>query len=165
MSYSYVKTVFPDFKYSNVYNTKMYENLNSTQNTNINSTENTLSYTEINSAIKPTENVLSYAEINPAKHELSYDTIKPTPNYIETFQETKLTDNNNNNNINNKINEKIEHVTYTKHIIECANCRQILMKQFNIESDRIKNEEIMELISFIMFGLFVLTLIDYLGKK
>ena len=28
MSYSYVKTVFPDFKYSNVYDTKLYENLN-----------------------------------------------------------------------------------------------------------------------------------------
>ena len=28
MSYSYVKTVFPEFQYSNVYNSKIYDNLN-----------------------------------------------------------------------------------------------------------------------------------------
>jgi len=34
MSYSYVNSVFPDFKYSNVYDTKLYENLNVSQHDN-----------------------------------------------------------------------------------------------------------------------------------
>ena len=36
------------------------------------------------------------------------------------------------------------------------------MKQLGIETDRIRNEEIMEIISYILFGLFILILIDYL---
>ena len=49
---------------------------------------------------------------------------------------------------------------YVKHVIECNRCKMMAMKTFGIETDRIRNEEIMELISYILFGLFILMLID-----
>lgn len=53
---------------------------------------------------------------------------------------------------------------YTKHILECSKCKNIIIKQFGIESDKIRNEEIMELISYFIFALFILLLIDSLKK-
>ncbi len=37
MSYSYVKTVFPNFQYSNLYNSNIYDNLNVSTTTTVNS--------------------------------------------------------------------------------------------------------------------------------
>jgi hypothetical protein len=53
---------------------------------------------------------------------------------------------------------------YTKHILECSKCKNLIMKQFGIENDKIRNEEIMELISYFIFALFILLLIDSLKK-
>mgnify|MGYP007069474857 CR=1 FL=1 len=69
----------------------------------------------------------------------------------------------------NQINKTIESCNfdcdvYTKHILECSKCKNIIMKQFGIESDKIRNEEIMELISYFIFALFILLLIDSLKK-
>jgi len=54
---------------------------------------------------------------------------------------------------------------YTKHIFECSKCKDIIMKQFGIENDKIRNEEIMELISYFIFALFILLLIDSLKNN
>lgn len=56
------------------------------------------------------------------------------------------------------------HETYTKHILECEQCKEVILKQFNIETDRIRNQEILELITFLIFGLFILLLLDGLKK-
>lgn len=56
------------------------------------------------------------------------------------------------------------HEVYTKHILECEQCKQLLLKQFNIETERIRNEEILELITFLIFGLFILLLLDGFKK-
>lgn len=55
--------------------------------------------------------------------------------------------------------------SYIKHISECGRCKAILLKQFGIETDRIRTEEILELISYIIFGLFILLLLDYLKRN
>ena len=55
--------------------------------------------------------------------------------------------------------------SYVKHILECSRCKSIAIKQLGIENDRIRNEEIMEVISYIIFGLFILLLIDSLKEK
>lgn len=60
--------------------------------------------------------------------------------------------------------EQGSHETYTKHILECDQCKEVLLKQFNIETDRIRNQEILELITFLIFGLFILLLLDGLKK-
>ena len=57
------------------------------------------------------------------------------------------------------------HTEYTKHILECGPCKELLMKQFGLENERIRNEEIMELISYLIFGLFILLLLDTYAKK
>lgn len=54
--------------------------------------------------------------------------------------------------------------SFMRHINHCEDCRMVMMKQFNVESDRIRNEELMELISYIMFGVFILLLFDQLKK-
>ena len=51
---------------------------------------------------------------------------------------------------------------YVKHILECNKCKSVAMKQLGIESDKVRNEEIMEVVSYIVFGLFILLLIDSL---
>ena len=60
--------------------------------------------------------------------------------------------------------EQNSHETYTKHVLECDQCKELLLKQFNIETDRIRNQEILELITFLIFGLFILLLLDGLKQ-
>jgi hypothetical protein len=161
MSYSYVKTVFPNFKYSNVYDTKLYDNLNISQHDNRlfepanNSSQN---YSDI-SLLKP--NVDSKVESK-----------------VETFQDNQKFFNqplpinnipvNNNTIYRESFNENKNsgyHAEHTKHVLECSSCKELLMKQFGLENDRIRNEEIMELISYLIFGLFIVLLIDTYAKK
>ena len=165
MSYSYVKTVFPDFKYSNVYDTKLYENLNVSQ--------------RANRLFEPADFDVakSYSDISVLQERLPE---KPKEkSKIETFQDNQkffippLPANviPANNNIIQR--EKFDgenktsghHSEYTKHVLECGPCKELLMKQFGIENDRIRNEEIMELISYLIFGLFIILLIDTYAKK
>jgi hypothetical protein len=54
---------------------------------------------------------------------------------------------------------------YIRHILGCQKCRSIIMKQWNMDNDRIRNEEIMEVVTYIVFGIFVLLLIDLLKNK
>jgi hypothetical protein len=54
---------------------------------------------------------------------------------------------------------------YMKHVLECSLCKSAITKQLQLDNDRIRNEEIMELISYIAFGIFVLLLIDNIKKK
>jgi hypothetical protein len=160
MSYSYVKTVFPDFKYSNVYDTKLYDNLNVSQYDN--------------RLFEPIETDISrnYADITLAAQE-----VPKKESRIETFQDNQrfytppLPTSNipvNNNRINRERFDdepSQKHLEYTKHVLECPSCKELLMKQFNLENERIRNEEIMELISYLIFGLFILLLIDTYAKK
>jgi hypothetical protein len=53
---------------------------------------------------------------------------------------------------------------YIKHILECSKCKNIAIKQLGIENDKIRNEEIMEVISYFIFALFILLLIDSFKK-
>lgn len=137
MSYSYIDKVFPEFRYSNVYDTKLYENV-SVGKPQVNPLENTNAYAEVNKIETFQDNQVFFNI--------------PSPNAIPI----------NNNMITDTSN--IDHMTYTKHVLGCASCKQSLIKQFNIENDRLRNEEIMELISFIMFGLFILLFLDSFSK-
>lgn len=163
MSYSYVKTVFPEFKYSTVYDTKMYENLNVSQYDN--------------RLFEPADLDVSKTYSDLSKKESIVEPKQEQKSKIETFQDNQhfyhipIPQDNipSHNNIISK--EKFEggkeqsHMEYTKHVLECSSCKELLMKQFNIENDRIRNEEIMELISYLIFGLFILLLIDTYAKK
>lgn len=166
MSYSYVKSVFPDFKYSNVYDTKLYENLNVSQH-------DTRIFEPADLDINK-----SYSSIEIVEPSNQQPKESPKKSKIETFQDNQKFFNpplplNNipiDNNIIKKENFDSEtksqgHQEYTKHILECEPCKELLMKQFGLENERIRNEEIMELISYLIFGLFILLLIDTYAKK
>jgi len=51
------------------------------------------------------------------------------------------------------------------HVSKCDKCYKMLIKQLTLESDRIQREELMELASYVAFGIFVLLLVDYLKKN
>jgi len=171
MSYSYVKTVFPNFKYSNVYDTNLYkntiiENTNNTNNSakNIAPHENNMEYFNIEqknttnyelpeTKIETFQNNLKYYNLPSPPIHFTQQHHNP-PHFIEQFEKENTQD------TQHKLHNSNNHTNYTTHVLDCSSCREILMKQFNIESDRIRNEEIMELISFIIFGIFILLLLD-----
>jgi hypothetical protein len=49
-----------------------------------------------------------------------------------------------------------------KHVLECPGCKESLFKQLNIDVDKKRNEEFMEVISYMIFGLLILLLLDRL---
>lgn len=56
---------------------------------------------------------------------------------------------------------------YSKHMTSCAHCKDTFTKQFRLDNDRLQNQEYIELISYIAFGIFILILFDNLqnGKS
>jgi len=187
MSYSYIKSVFPNFENSNkVYDESLYsgsgiderpvspKNVNGDVMVNLTDFSKTLSQKN-NDIDLPQEKLIEsyrniegmtngeYAEIKPlnptdARNNLNYYN-KP----LSTFTEAGLTvrQKSKEKDIFEKFtDDKVCNDSYVKHVIECNRCRVMAMKTFGIETDRIRNEEIMELISYILFGLFILMLID-----
>lgn len=197
MSYSYITKVFPDFKYSNVYDSKIYSNisgLNSVSDTDIKFTgiKAPGNFVEINKKNVEFngESIETYKNIGYNPNNLDqngpFSTLNPQGSNNEFLSQNNLkyyntplpanllNENNNNINVNKtelkpvKVdlhketfsNNNNDHDDYIKHILQCEQCKELLLKQFNVESDRIRNEEILELISFLIFGLFILLLLD-----
>ena len=164
MSYSYVKTVFPNFKYSNVYDTKLYDAKSDTKTNNMYEPieENVNHYSIVNEKVN--ENV------GKKEHFGQIEQFNDNQKFYNTPIPVLPANDNNKINIDKFENEgsgktTSDHDQYIKHVLECPSCKELLMKQFNIETDRIRNEELMELISFIIFGLFILLVIDAYLKK
>ena len=63
-----------------------------------------------------------------------------------------------------EVKEGESHEMYLQHILKCESCLGIVSKQLNIENDRIMKEELIELVAFIAFGIFMLMLIDKTKK-
>ena len=193
MSYSYIKSVFPNFENSNkVYDENLYNNINTLytdSNLGLPKPENldkpTTSYKKpVDEVyeIPPTvilrepkkegmANVYNdYAPITlekpPSQDNLTYyNTPLPTilaktkVKSIEGFEEriqiqepkTKC--------------EDPDCDEYIKHILECGRCKAIAIKQLGVDNDRFRNEETMEIVSYVVFGLFILLLIDTLKTR
>lgn len=171
MSYSYLKNVFPKFEDSTkVYNDSLYTQDDKCEvnvpvpESIINENKYLLKKKQENDIVLPKNTLLESfnpeTELAPVnilnEKKISSDNLKfynlpyiNNKNIIEKFVDTNTT-------------TKLDCDLYVKHINDCNKCRSIVLKQFGIETDRIKNEEIMEIISYVIFGLFVLLLIDYL---
>ena len=171
MSYSYLKNVFPKFEDSTkVYNSSLYTQIDNCESSIpvpesiVNENQYPIKIQEQqNDIVLPQTKLLEsfnaeteLAPINILNNKKSSDNLKfynspyvpiYNKNLVEKFEDT---------------NSKLDCDLYIKHINDCNKCRSIVLKQFGIETDRIKNEEIMEIISYIIFGLFVLLLIDSL---
>jgi|UniRef100_A0A6C0ALE8 hypothetical protein len=171
MSYSYLKNVFPKFEDSTkVYNSSLYTQIDNCESSIpvpesiVNENQYPIKIQEQqNDIVLPQTKLLEsfnaeteLAPINILNNKKSSDNLKfynspyvpiYNKNLVEKFEDT---------------NSKLDCDLYIKHINDCNKCRSIVLKQFGIETDRIKNEEIMEIISYIIFGLFILLLIDSL---
>lgn len=156
MSYSYLKNVFPNFEGGSI-KTQDLKNSQSEEKQ-----EFVLPQTSLleNFNTMDTKTEINYA---PLTHNKNSDNLKfynipynqHSTSNIEGFEEK-----------NNKTPTcDLDCDLYIKHVNECSKCRSIILKQFGIETDRIKNEEIMEVISYLIFGLFILLLIDSLKNS
>lgn len=196
MSYSYIKSVFPNFKDSNkVYDETLYNNINTL-------------YTDTSLGLPEPENLeRSKPNYKHPKVELEQVVAKPDSkieamsNVFNEYANVSLYKPESQNNLSyynlpikaiQKQNTKQHNVTiesksieqfeeekpktqiskneavdgdcdqYIKHVLECSKCKAIAIKQLGIDNDRFRNEEMMELASYIIFGLFILLLIDSL---
>jgi hypothetical protein len=87
-----------------------------------------------------------YAETNQQQH------ITIPVHSVERFEEKGCTD--------------AECDVYVNHIVQCSKCKAVVMKKdLGLDSDKLINEDIMEILSYLIFGLFILLLIDSLKKK
>lgn len=154
MSYSYLKNVFPNYDDSTKSNTNnLY---NTFKSINLDNSESqlpvpiTLEKETSNNIVLPQTQLLeSFKQDNQDNLKFYNLPYLQKENKIEGFEESKTNENCN-----------LDCDLYIKHINECNKCKSTVLKQFGIESDRIKNEEIMEVVSYLIFGLFILLLID-----
>lgn len=172
MSYSYIKTTFPNFQYTNVYDTKIYNDI--------------IPQTKIGTGMGQGDkftpfsaNTDQFKIIDPKENKFqSNDYIFTNSNSLETFQDNLKYYNKPLNEkviavnpfISNSIEkydgelkqtqDQIDHTIYVKHVIECQICKDMVLKQLNVESDRLFKEEILEILSYIVFAFFILMLLD-----
>jgi hypothetical protein len=130
MSYSYLKSVFPDFAAAKSYNEPIYGMLAKVEPL----------------VVQPSDSEMTmYAQtlINENKKSLK----------VEEFSNEKESD------CSGKCEE------YMKHILDCPQCKELLLKQLKVDNDKVVNEEIMEVVSYIAFGVFVLLVLDNMKKR
>lgn len=162
MTYAYINNVYPNFKTEfPVVNYKEYRNI---KNVSSNTTSNLENYSPFRDKLDDTIfkksqiDTVKVSEINQQNQQNHQNLqfynppIKPQ-NYpmtdmtdlIETIDNTHT-------------NPQLDHEFYIKHVSNCDVCK----KRLNIELDRVKMDEWMELASYIVFGIFILLLIDSL---
>ena len=188
MSYSYIKSVFPNFENSNkVYDESLYSNLQESQVQQQTQQQAPLQEVKqeqqiVYPQISNSNNVGDFAsntfEKNQVQNNLRYYNIPISDEVknIEYNNENKykpynIKENEYGMDLTEKIQtkevkleklEKFENINelgcdiYIKHISECRKCRELVSRQFNMYD----NEEVMEVISYLIFGLFILLAIN-----
>lgn len=130
MSYSYLQAVFPKFEHSKVYDDKIYSSLDSIQSDIRNNKE------------KPVKKEIQSINELPKNNETSFKQLE----MFGTDQE--------------KNTQEMNHDIYIKHVLQCNYCKELMKKQFQFENDRLFKEELIELVSFIAFGIFLLMFLE-----
>ena len=159
MSYSYIKSVFPNFEtnteaLSTIYDSQITLGSTAKSNETIKNASNPLPYE--NESI-PIEN---FGQTNPKDNLTFY--IPPVPKiYLEDVPQVETFD-------INPTQPLKEHIKptgcddYLRHVVTCKQCTQTLRKQLGISST--KNEEILEVLSFVLFGVFLYMILDKIKK-
>lgn len=174
MSYSYIKSVYPNFENSSrVYEeTKIYEEplfLDKTSDNN-KSEVNPSNYEEkLNKFTKSllhedsqNKSILQkYKNQQNDKNNLKYYNLQ-APNEFYKWQNKHLMENFDEE---KPVCKDLDCDIMMKHINECTKCKNVFLKQFGLENDKIRNEELMELISYLIFGLFMLMLLDTIKNQ
>ncbi len=139
MSYSYIKSVFPNFQVAKIYNDALYSD----------NSFNSLPIKE------ETNNILNITPIND-------EPLQSIAQFQSGLRSEKLTKEEFTQNDNS---DTEVHDIHLQHVLQCVKCKEILIKQLDIEQDRAKREEVLEIVSYVMFGLFVLLLIQTIQKN
>ena len=166
MSYSYIKSVFPNFEASANYNEKLYNSLDFgilpkfvKSNIKVSDADSFKPYNGESNLTNFAKGILKESKdiempqtkllenLNQIK---SNDSSEPKSNELEKFEgECKDLDCN----------------AYIKHVMGCNKCKELFKKQLNLNNDEYDKQEIMELASYIIFGIFIILLIDYIQKR
>lgn len=195
MSYSYIKSVFPNFETSKVYSEDIYNSIPKAKVESKNEikvdepkpfgAEKYVSNFNLNNNVV-SGNGITLQQPQPQQPEPSKDNLKfynlpyipssqpkipdniprnITGDYkkvMETFDDEYEQNGQQNGQQNGNF---IDHNKYILHVLGCKRCKDSLLKQLNIWDDKIKMESYMELASYIIFGIFIIMLIDTLNKK
>jgi hypothetical protein len=176
MAYSYIKSVFPKFESSKVYDERIYNSLSSLTSPNLSSFKPQPINEQLDIFTKNLVQPITQStykkssDINAKKSEdkQNMDNLhfynKPLPSLIINEKNTENIQNTENFN-NEQTVEKMDCTTYTDHVLSCSKCSNMLSKQLGIINDKAKLEEIMELGSYIIFGIFILLLLESIKKK
>lgn len=174
MSYSYIKSVFPNFETSKVYGEGLYNTINKTpeakkiaeqEQTKIK--EPVKAFGDVGDPVKAfgeEQYVSPYTSQSKEETKENKDNLK-FYNLPYNVEEHKPKPQEQNKKIIETFEDEDNHSKYILHVLECKSCKESLMKQLNILDDKIKMEGYMELASYIIFGIFILLLIDSLNKK
>jgi hypothetical protein len=181
MSYSYIKSVFPKFESSKVYDERIYNSLSTISTSPLSFQPNPLNQ-ELQSF---TENLVQPQPQAPQPPQAPQKPQAPqTPQEPQTLQapqkevqqilqqednlkfynqplilSTEEYENENKNSDKSKCDE------YCYHALSCPKCSSVLTKQLGIMNDKARIEEMMELGSYIIFGIFMLLLLESIKKK
>lgn len=160
MTYSYIKSVFPNYQMSK--DPPVYNNISLAQ-----------------PAANTQFNVQGFE--NGSMHGFSVSKQRIQNDFKELFT-------NNNEVVSNKVTEQMPPPEFIRqlprqlesetvidsqsdcqrnmsHILRCDKCMMIVKKQLNLEYEKARNEEIMELVSYVLFGIFILMLIENLKGR
>jgi len=168
MSYSYIKSVFPNFEISNNYTDKLYNSLdfflsngNGLQTTKKDVKPDKLTPIPFNGVDLGTNTSTLTSFAKDVLKNSKEETIKITETKILEPKEQK--------------SEKFEKFegeckdldcnAYIKHVINCDKCKELFKKQLSLSNGEYDKQEIMELASYIIFGIFIILLIDYIKKN
>jgi hypothetical protein len=147
MSYSYIKNVFPNFNSSKSLDDNIYNKLKS-------------SNLSLNNEVQSDLNFIP-STINLEQFEVDQSSIPiPTPSPSPVSNQYHLP-----NQFQTKNTSTANCEDYIKHIMSCSKCQGIVRKQLNTDNERLRNEELMELFSYILLGVFILLFIDNIRYK
>ena len=161
MSYSYIKSVYPNFKTTQQ---KLYtiedDFKQLIDNNKISNPEliNQIKYNYVNTTPNLSTNSIIKEQGVP------YSMSKLPYNLEGVIKETFEQNSEKNNIIDNIENNSNSHNDIVSHVLKCTKCKDMILKQLNIEIDNKRREETMELISYLIFGIFILLLIEILKK-
>jgi hypothetical protein len=162
MSYALIKNVFPNFVMSHVYenvykappsNIEAYENAEFKPHTPLSNPQDNLRF--YNKPVPP--QTLAPAPTPSTVPVTALSTVQQT--LVPTVDQTPVQQN-----VETFESDEKECDACVKHMLSCKLCKETIIKQFNLQDGDNKNQEIMELVSYILFGLFVLILLDNLRK-
>lgn len=154
MTYSYISSVFPNYEVSKLYDDNVYNNIMKSK-APVSLTKNVVPYGEtsfqnfnvVNS--KVVEGFESTAGLESKTAGLESKTVG-----LES-KTTSL--------------ESTECNNHVIHIMECKECQEILRTQLKIDAQEIfeqrRNEEFMELGSYVLFGIFIILILEFIEKR